>query len=121
MAFSYYKISKELKKSNLEFIFLAPKSIIHYLKRSVNVKIVILKGHLWNKWMQTYMFKRILEFYFANTGPLFCKKKTNRVTIHDLCFKNSSTSGFHFSLFCTVQYQLVKVSKVTVGNVSKKN
>ncbi|TDP02429.1 glycosyltransferase family 4 protein [Flavobacterium sp. 245] len=120
------EISKELKKSNLPVVFLAPKNIIHHdLAQELDVKTLgRLKGHLWEQIeLQTYVLKNnAFLVSFCNTGPLFVKKQI--VTIHDLCFKVHPewfSKGFS-SFYNFLIPKLVKVSKaiITVSEVSKK-
>jgi glycosyltransferase involved in cell wall biosynthesis len=119
------EISKELKKSNLKIVFLAPKNILHHeLAEELDVKLLgKLKGHLWEQIeLQAYVFKHhAFLISFCNTGPFFVKNQI--VTIHDLCFKiHPEWFSKSFSLFYNLLIpQLVKISKaiITVSNVSK--
>ncbi|MBF2708190.1 glycosyltransferase family 4 protein [Flavobacterium soyangense] len=119
------EISKELKKSNLSLVFLAPKNIIHHeLAEELGVTVLgNLKGHLWEQIeLQTYVLKNnALLISFCNTAPLFIKNQI--VTIHDLCFRVhpewfSKSFAFFYNFLIP---QLVRVSKgiITVSNVSK--
>lgn len=120
------EISKELNKSNLSIVFLAPKNIIHHdLAKELNAKVLgKLTGHLWEQLeLQTHVLKNdAFLISFCNTGPLFVKNQI--VTIHDLCFKiHPEWFSKSFSLFYNFLIpQLVKVSKaiITVSNTSKK-
>lgn len=83
------EISKELKKTNLSIVFLAPKDIIHYqIADELGVKTLgNLKGHLWEQIeLQAFVYyKKAMLISFCNTAPLFLNNQI--VTIHDLCFK----------------------------------
>ena len=83
------EIAKELKKNNLNLVFVSPKNIIHHdLAKELDVKVIgILKGHLWEQIeLQSYVLrKNAFLVSFCNTGPLFVRNQI--ITIHDLCFK----------------------------------
>lgn len=120
------EISKEIKKSNLPVVFLAPKNIIHQdLAQELDVKVLgKLKGHLWEQLeLQAYIFRNnAFLISFCNTAPLFLKNQI--VTIHDLAYKVHPDwfSKSFVLIYSFMIPRLVRVSKsvLTVSNVSKK-
>ncbi|KJD34111.1 hypothetical protein PK35_05115 [Tamlana nanhaiensis] len=84
------EISRELLKSDLNIVFVAPKNIIHKdLAKEFNVSVIgngFFKGHFWE---QIVLFIYVLRkqsvlLSFCNTAPIFYKKQF--VTIHDLSY-----------------------------------
>uniref|UniRef100_UPI0040497599 glycosyltransferase n=1 Tax=Flavobacterium sp. TaxID=239 RepID=UPI0040497599 len=115
----------ELKKKNLNIIFVSPRNIIHHdLAEQLDVKSIgKLKGHFWEQvTLRDYVTKNDgLLLSFCNTGPLFLKNQI--ITIHDLCFM---THPHWFSKSFTIVYnflipKIVKKSKhiITVSETSK--
>jgi glycosyltransferase involved in cell wall biosynthesis len=119
------EICKELKKSNLDIEFVAPKNIIDTnTANHLGVKkIGFLTGHLWEQiTLQMYVYrKNALLISLCNTAPVFFKNQI--VTIHDLSFRlfpewNSKIFSFVYNKMIPV---LAKKSKhiLTVSNTSK--
>lgn len=120
------EISKELKKSDIPFVFLAPKNILHKeIANELGARTIgFLKGHLWEQVeLQSYVFvNKGFLISFCNTAPLFLKKQI--VTVHDLCFRmHPEWFSKNFSTFYNFMIPIiVKNSEkvLTVSNVSKK-
>jgi glycosyltransferase involved in cell wall biosynthesis len=119
------EICKELKKSNLEIEFVAPKNILNNLiadKLEVK-KIGYLKGHLWEQiTLKSYVkSKKAILISLCNTAPLFFKNQI--VTIHDLSFRlYPEWNSKIFSLVYNTMIPIIaKNSKhiLTVSNTSK--
>jgi glycosyltransferase involved in cell wall biosynthesis len=119
------EICKELKKSNLEIEFVAPKNI-----SNINVadllevkKIGVLTGHLWEQLtLQGYVRrKKAVLISLCNTAPLFLANQI--VTIHDLSFRlYPEWNSKIFSLMYNTMIPIIaKNSKhiLTVSNTSK--
>ena len=120
------EICKELKKSNLDIEFIAPKNIINPdVAEELNVKkIGNLRGHLWEQiTLQLYVSKKdALLISLCNTAPLFLKHQI--VTIHDLSFRlfpewNSKIFSIIYNLMIPI---IAKNAEhiLTVSNSSKK-
>ncbi|WP_086476180.1 glycosyltransferase family 4 protein [Arenibacter amylolyticus] len=120
------EISKELNKSGLPVVFVAPKNIIHHeLAEELDVKYIGgFKGHLWEQiTLQKYVLrKNALLISFCNTAPLFIKKQI--VTIHDLCFK-IHPEWFSKTFSTAYNFLIPRIAKtslhiITVSETSKK-
>lgn len=119
------EISKELKKSNLEIEFVAPKNILNTVdadKLEVK-KIGFLTGHLWEQiTLKAYVRrKKAVLISLCNTAPLFLENQI--VTIHDLSFRlYPEWNSKIFSLVYNTMIPIIaKKSKhiLTVSNTSK--
>jgi glycosyltransferase involved in cell wall biosynthesis len=120
------EICRELKKSNLDIEFVAPKNIINFdVAEELEVKkIGNLRGHLWEQiTLQLYVGKKeALLISLCNTAPVFLKHQI--VTIHDLSFRlfpewNSKIFSFVYNLIIPI---IAKKAEhiLTVSNSSKK-
>ncbi|MFD2563576.1 glycosyltransferase family 4 protein [Aquimarina rubra] len=120
------EICKELKKANLDIIFVAPKNIIHksLAKQLDVVEIGYFKGHLWEQ-MELKLFvakEKALLICLCNTAPLFLKNQI--ITIHDLCFLNYP-QWFSFYFRKAYSFLIPRIAKkamhiLTVSETSKK-
>lgn len=100
------EISKRLKQSLPEVVFLTPKNIIqNELAQTLNAKAFgRLTGHLWEQ-MELPMFikknsgrEQYLLLNFSNVAPLMCRN--NFVSLHDITFiKFASSYSFLFSTY----------------------
>lgn len=119
------EICKELKKSNLEIEFVAPKNISNIkVADFLEVKkIGFLTGHLWEQLtLQAYVRrKKAVLISLCNTAPLFLENQI--VTIHDLSFRlYPEWNSKIFSLVYNTMIPIIaKNSKhiLTVSNTSK--
>lgn len=119
------EISKEIKKSGLPVVFVAPKNIIHHdLANELEVNLIgFFEGHLWEQIsLQNYVLtNKALLISLCNTGPLFVKNQI--ITIHDLCFKvhpewfSRTFSLFYNFLIPRISYNSLHI--ITVSESSK--
>jgi len=98
------EISKRLKNSKEEIIFVCPPNIIHKeLAKELDAKIIGKNsGHLWEQIDLPRFLKSTrknpLLINFANTAPLFYKNQI--VTVHDVAFlENSKWYNYKLSWF----------------------
>lgn len=119
------EISKELNKSDLDVVFVAPCNIIHQdLANELNVKCIgTFKGHLWEQIsLPKYVLKNnALLVSLCNTAPCFISNQI--VTIHDLCFK-VHPEWFSKRFSTVYNFLIPRIAKkslhiVTVSNTSK--
>lgn len=120
------EICKELKKSDLNIEFVAPKNIKHpKIADQLGVKSIgFLTGHLWEQiTLQTYVYqKKALLISLCNTGPIFLKNQI--VTIHDLSFR--LYPEWNSKMFSIVYNKMIPILAnkakhiLTVSNTAKK-
>ncbi|MBQ4801396.1 glycosyltransferase family 4 protein [Aquimarina sp. MMG015] len=120
------EICRELKKLDDQFIFVAPKNILHsdIFRELKAIVIGRFQGHLWEQVdLKRYVDKHNgLLVSLGNTGPLFVKKQV--VTIHDLGFRHHP-EWFSFGFRKVYNFLIPKIVKkalhvFTVSETSKK-